>query len=216
MTEPETIPSTTPTEPRHSGHVVVCGVGHLGLRTVDELRSRDEEVVAIGPTDEAREVLAAQDVDLVVGDARLPRVLREADIPTASVIVLTGDDDLTNCNTSLAASELNPTIRIVIRLFDQEVGNHIPELFPDAVALSSSALAAPGFVSAAIDGETGSRFRLAGRVLASRRSSEPAAAWRPSDPDRATEPGSDGRAAAGRRRTDPGPDHGGCRASRER
>ena len=173
MTEPTDPLSDAP---HRSGHVVVCGTGHLGLRTIDELRSRDEEVVAISPTDEARDELAEHGVALVVGDARLPRVLRAADVPTASVIVLTGDDDLTNLNTSLAASELNPGIRVVIRLFDQEVGNHIPELFSDAVALSSSALAAPGFVSAAIDGETGSRFRLAGRVLSSRRSSEPAVA----------------------------------------
>ena len=42
---------------------------------------------------------------------------------------------------------------------------HIPDLFPDAVALSSSALAAPGFVSAAIDGESGGRFELGGRLI---------------------------------------------------
>ena len=80
-------------------------------------------------------------------------MLSQADVETASAIVLTGDDDLANLNAALAASELNPTIRVVIRMFDQELGAHIPELFPDAVALSSSALAAPGFVSAAIDGE---------------------------------------------------------------
>src|SRR4029079_10802827 len=77
---------------------------------------------------------------------------------------------------ALAAFELNPAIRIVIRMFDQELGAHIPDLFPDAVALSSSALAAPGFVSAAIDGETGTRFVLAGRVITSRESADAARA----------------------------------------
>ena len=100
------------------------------------------------------------------------RVLREAGAATASVIVLTGDDDLGNLNTALAAAEINPHIRVVIRMFDQELGAQHPELFPDAVALSSSAVAAPGFVSAAIDGETGSRFRLAGKVLTSRPSAD--------------------------------------------
>ena len=46
------------------------------------------------------------------------------------------------------------------------------------MALSSSALAAPGFVSAAIDGETGGRFELAGRVLSSRTSADPPRAAR--------------------------------------
>ena len=155
--------STTGPEPAH-GHSVVCGVDHLGLRTVEELRLRDEEVVAIGPTADTEEWLAEHGVRLIVGDHRLTKTLRAADIKHARVIVLTGDDDLGNLNTALAAAEINPGIRVVIRLFDQELGAHIPQLFDDAVALSSSALAAPGFVSAAIDGESGSRFRLGGRL----------------------------------------------------
>lgn len=157
-----------------TGHAVVCGLDHLGVRTIDELRARDEVVVGIGPTGDAADHLAEVGARLVVGDPRLTRVLREADIETAAVIVLTGDDDLANLNAALAAFELNPAIRIVIRMFDQELGAHIRDLFPGAVALSSSALAAPGFVSAAIDGETGTRFALAGRVITSRESADAA------------------------------------------
>jgi Trk K+ transport system NAD-binding subunit len=158
-----------------TGHAVVCGLDHLGVRTIDQLRARDESVVGIGPTADPEEHLTEVGARLVVGDPRLTRTLREADVETAAVIVLTGDDDLANLNAALAAFELNPHIRIVIRMFDQELGAHIPDLFPDAVALSSSALAAPGFVSAAIDGETGTRFVLAGRVITSRESADPAA-----------------------------------------
>ena len=152
----------------------MCGLDHLGVRTIDELRARDEIVVGIGPTADAEEHLTDVGARLVVGDPRLTRVLREAEVEAAAVIVLTGDDDLANLNAALAAFELNPAIRIVIRMFDQELGAHIPDLFPDAVALSSSALAAPGFVSAAIDGETGTRFVLAGRVITSRESADAA------------------------------------------
>lgn len=159
---------------RVAGHAIVVGLDHLGLRTVDELRLRDEEVVAIGDSADAEERLTGQGVRLVVGDARVAKTLREAGVTKASVLVLTSDDDLGNLNTALAATELNPTIRVVIRMFDQELGAHLPDLFPDAVALSSSALAAPGFVSAAIEGEAGSHFRLAGRLLSSRHSSDPA------------------------------------------
>jgi len=152
----------------------VCGLDHLGVRTIDELRARDEIVVGIGSTADAEEHLTDIGARLVVGDPRLTRVLREAEVETAAVIVLTGDDDLASLNAALAAFELNPSIRIVIRMFDQELGAHIRDLFPGAVALSSSALAAPGFVSAAIDGETGTRFALAGRVITSRESADAA------------------------------------------
>ena len=67
-----------------SGHVIVCGLDHLGLRTIDELRMRDEEVVGIGANDDAAEHLAATGVRLVVGDPLLARVLSQADIATAA------------------------------------------------------------------------------------------------------------------------------------
>lgn len=159
--------------PPGHGHIIVCGVEHLGLRTVDELRRRDEDVVAIGPTADAEEGLTTQGVRLVVGDPLLARTLRAADIERAAAIVMTGGEDLENLNIALAAQELQPGIRVVIRMFDTELGGHIPDLFSDGVALSSSALAAPGFVTAAIDGETGDRFELAGRFLSSRTSADP-------------------------------------------
>jgi len=160
--------------PPGHGHIVVCGVEHLGLRTIDELRRRDEDVVAIGPTADAEEGLTGQGVRLVVGDPLIARTLRTAGIERAAAIVMTGGEDLENLNIALAAQELQPGIRVVIRMFDTELGGHIPNLFADGVALSSSALASPGFVTAAIDGESGDRFELAGRALSSRTSADPA------------------------------------------
>ena len=159
--------------PRH-GHVIVCGLDHLGRRTIDELRRRDEQVVAIDAREDAAEWLASLGVRIVVGDPLVPSTLRAAGVDDAEAVVMTGSEDLDNLNIALAVRELNPSARLVIRMFDTELGAHIPDLFPDAVALSSSALAAPGFVSAAIDGESGGRFELAGRVLVARSSADPA------------------------------------------
>ncbi len=151
------------------GHVVVCGLDHLGVRTAAELRLRDETVVIIAGAAETDVDPARLDgIRVVRGNQRYERVLREAGVPTAAAIVLTADDDLGNLHAALAASELNPSIRIVMRLFDAELGERIPTLFPNAVALSSSALAAPGFVSAALDGESGGSFELGGRVFSIR------------------------------------------------
>jgi voltage-gated potassium channel Kch len=138
-----------------AGHVVVCGVDHLGVRTVDELQMRGETVVVIAPSAERAADMGVHDAPVVAGDHRLPRVLTEAGVASASAIVLTDDNDLGNLTTALAAQELNSAIRIVIRIFDAELGTHLQELLPTAVALSSSAVAAPGVVTAAIDGETG-------------------------------------------------------------
>ena len=148
-----------------TGHIVVCGVEHLGVRTVSELRLRGEEVVVVAPSAERAADMGIHDVRVVAGDHRLARVLAEADVAGARSIVLTDDDDLGNLTAALAAQELNEELRIVIRMFDAELGTHLQELFPSSVALSSSAVAAPGFVNAAIDGDTGEQFELGGKVL---------------------------------------------------
>ena len=83
---------------------------------------RGEEVVAIGPSADHEEWLTDRGVRLVVGDHRLIPVLRTAGVADAAVLVLTIDDDLGNLNAALAACELRPDIRLVIRMFDQELG----------------------------------------------------------------------------------------------
>jgi voltage-gated potassium channel Kch len=150
-------------------HVIVCGLDHLGRRTIDELRLGDVPVVGIGTADavaEARE--RVPDLELIAGDPSREATLLAASVATASAIVLTGEDDQANVHAALAAQELNPSIRIVLRMFDPELGNQIEALFPHAVALSSSALAAPGFVSAALDGDGGATFDLAGHRVRTR------------------------------------------------
>ena len=146
-------------------HVIVCGIDHLGLRTIDELDRRDEHVVIVAPSTQAADDAGLHDRAVVAGDFRLERVQRDANVPTAAAIVLATDDDLGNLDAALVAQELNPRIRIVIRMFDADLTRQLQALFPNAVALSSSAVAAPAFVSAAIDGEGGERFELGGRVL---------------------------------------------------
>jgi len=108
------------------------------------------------------------DATVVVGNHRLERVLREAGVPEASAVILAAEDDHGNLDTALAAQALNPNARVVIRLFDADLGAHLEAMIPNSTVLSSSALAAPGFVSAAVFGDGGERFSLGGRVLVAR------------------------------------------------
>jgi Trk K+ transport system NAD-binding subunit len=151
--------------PSSGGHVIVCGTDHLGRRIVEELLLRHEQVVAIARSEADAADVAGSAARIVLGDYRRESTLREAHAETADAIVFANDDDLANLNAALAAHEINPKIRLVIRMFDAELGSHLPALFPEAVTISSSAVAAPGFVSAAIDGEAGERFELAGKLL---------------------------------------------------
>jgi Trk K+ transport system NAD-binding subunit len=144
-------------------HIIVSGLDNLGRRTIEELRLGDEPVVAIAADEDEGEGLVRPDVHVVIGDHKRERVLREAGVSEASSLVLTRDDDLGNLHAALLARELNPSIRLVIRVFDAQIAERLPDLIDNAVALSSSALAAPGFVAAALEGEGGEQFTLAGR-----------------------------------------------------
>jgi Trk K+ transport system NAD-binding subunit len=144
-------------------HIIVSGLDNLGRRTIEELRLGDEPVVAIAGDEDEGEGLVRPDVHVVVGDHKRERVLREAGVIEATSLVLTRDDDLGNLHAALLARELNPSIRLVIRVFDAQIAERLPDLIDNAVALSSSALAAPGFVAAALEGEGGEQFTLAGR-----------------------------------------------------
>ena len=153
-------------------HVVVCGVDHLGERTIEELRLGDETVVAVAPAPDPEFERRHPDVRVVVGDFRHEATLRAAGVADAAAIVLTSGDDLANLHAALAAGAINERARIVIRLFDDELGQHIGVLLPRAIALSSSAIAAPAYVAAALNGEAGAVFELGGRTLVTHRTAQ--------------------------------------------
>jgi Trk K+ transport system NAD-binding subunit len=98
-----------------------------------------------------------------------PDTLQAAGVAGARAIVLSGDSDIENMHAALAAIALAPGLHVVIRVFDDELGRSIAELIPDCVALSASALAAPGFVTAILEGGRDRRIEVLGRDLALRR-----------------------------------------------
>ncbi len=157
-----------PDAPTLTGHVVVCGLNHLARRTVEELQRRGERIVLVVPAGTAAEDLDPGAARVAYGDQRSDRVLREAGVARAVAVVLAAEDDHGNLDAALAIQAMNPAARIVIRLFDGDLGRHLERLIPRARVLSSSALAAPGFISAAVFGEVGERFNLGGRVLVAR------------------------------------------------
>jgi Trk K+ transport system NAD-binding subunit len=92
-------------------------------------------------------------------------VLQDAGIERAVGLVLTSDDDVANVHVALVAARLAPGIQIVVRTFDEALGRRVEALVPGSVALSGSALAAPGFVSAILDEADDRAIEVAGRVL---------------------------------------------------
>ncbi|MFI1533604.1 NAD-binding protein [Streptomyces anandii] len=63
-------------------------------------------------------------------------VLTEAGVERAAALALVYDDDETNIRAALTARRLNPGLRLVLRLYNRRLGQHIEELLDQAAALA--------------------------------------------------------------------------------
>ena len=148
-------------------HVVLCGLDRLGLRTLEELRRLGAPVVVVAVAPDPDFVARARTLGatLVAGNPRDEVTLRAAGIGVARALVLTEDDDIGNLHTALAGQDLNPALRVVLRLFNRDLGQDLAALFRDCAVLSASALAAPTLVAAALHDDWEGRIEVADRAL---------------------------------------------------
>ncbi|GGX29536.1 potassium transporter TrkA [Streptomyces malachitofuscus] len=68
-------------------------------------------------------------------------VLAEAGVERAAALALVYDDDETNIRAALNARRLNPRLRLVLRLYNRRLGQHIEELLDQAAELAGGAAA---------------------------------------------------------------------------
>ncbi|MEW6250338.1 MAG: NAD(P)-binding protein, partial [Planctomycetota bacterium] len=139
----------------YSNHIVLVGLGKLGYRVFRMLRQLGEAVVVIevNASNQFLEDIRRAGAPLFVGDARREALLADANAGQARAIVLATNKDLVNLEVALDARRLNPQIRVVLRMFDQNMADKICAGFGIQTAMSQSALSAPAFVLAALGDE---------------------------------------------------------------
>lgn len=150
----------------YQDHVIVCGLGHVGYRIVQQLLASDTECVVIDvkATQFVAEVMALG-VPVVTGDARKAEQLRKAGIERADAIIVATEIDMVNIEAALVAKELAPEIKTIVRLFDQGLARRVEKLVEIDYAFSTSALAAPVFAAAAIARNVINSFVIEDQVL---------------------------------------------------
>jgi Trk K+ transport system NAD-binding subunit len=136
----------------YSNHVIVCGVGKVGYRVILELLKFEREIVAIEIDPEGRFVDKAKalNIPIIIANARRSENLVKAGIKRADAVIPCTNDELTNLDIALDARDLNPDVRIVMRLFDSDLARRVEKGFGIHTAFSTSALAAPIFAAAAM------------------------------------------------------------------
>ncbi|MFF5537376.1 potassium channel family protein [Streptomyces cinerochromogenes] len=81
-------------------------------------------------------------------------VLAEAGVARAAALALVYDDDETNIRAALTARRLNPRLRLVLRLYNRRLGQHIEELLDQAAALAAGGDEGGDVPSAGIEAST--------------------------------------------------------------
>jgi voltage-gated potassium channel Kch len=135
------------------GHVVVCGAGDVGIRVVECLRLTGAETVVVERDQNGRfnQRIHELGIPLIVDDATLEETLNRAAVRQASAIICATDNDMRNLEVALNARSLNPSIRIVVRVYDRDFADQMQRNFRIEAALSSSAIASNTFAEAALE-----------------------------------------------------------------
>jgi Trk K+ transport system NAD-binding subunit len=142
--------------PGMAGHVVVIGLGSVGIRVVEGLVAEGRKVVVVERDDSNRYLDRARalDVPVVIGDATQHQTHATVNLADASAVAILTSADLTNIETGLAVRETLgqrwEEVPVVVRVFDRDLARMMERNFGFRHVRSTSALAAPWFVGAAL------------------------------------------------------------------
>ncbi|MFD0367980.1 NAD-binding protein [Streptomyces sp. NPDC127114] len=144
--------------------MVVCGDDGLAHRLADELRDVYRQRVVLIVTEEraeerpAGQVTASADttsggmvvpVQVMTAPAPTREALLRACVDRATALALLYEDDETNLRAALAARRLSPGLRLVVRMYNRKLGQHLEELLDEAALVRS-----PGMDRAVLDAST--------------------------------------------------------------
>jgi voltage-gated potassium channel Kch len=112
-------------------HVVVIGMGQVGLRLCLLLRRCGIGIVAVDEREDGENVGLAREFGfpVVIGRGADPSVLRRLSIGRACALAAVTDDDLENISIAMAAKSIDEDVRVVMRAGDGRVANETRSLF---------------------------------------------------------------------------------------
>jgi len=137
-------------------HVVLIGLGSVGIRVLEGLQAAGREVVVVERNENNRFLNQARalGVPVLIADSTQRQTLEDASVGEASAVAVLTSDDLTNIETGLAVRDYLGdrwlSVPVVLRVFDRDLGHTVEHHFDFRHVRSTSALAAPRFVGAAL------------------------------------------------------------------
>jgi Trk K+ transport system NAD-binding subunit len=134
-------------------HVIVAGLGNVGTRIVGQLHDLGVDVVCIDKREDAAGIPLARRLGLkvVIGETHREETLRAAGIASCQALVSVTNSDIANLETALHARALAEDLRIVVRLYDDDLAERIQKTIGNTISRSVSYLAAPTFAATMLE-----------------------------------------------------------------
>jgi Trk K+ transport system NAD-binding subunit len=142
--------------PGMAGHVVVVGLGSVGMGVIEGVIGGGGEVVVVERADSNRYLnqVRQHGVPLVIGDATLGQTLNSVNLSRAAAVAIMTSDDMANIEVGLAVrdrlGERWVDVPVVLRVFDRELGARLEQSFGFRHVWSTSAISAPWLVGAVL------------------------------------------------------------------
>lgn len=128
-------------------HVIVCGLGRLGFFIVQELIQKNEKVIIIEQNENANYIdyFRQLGAEVYIGDGRLSKVLNDINVKEAKALISVINNDALNLEIGLNARSMDPTLRLILRIYDEQMALKINEYLKFHLTLSLSAIAEDKF-----------------------------------------------------------------------
>jgi Trk K+ transport system NAD-binding subunit len=136
-------------------HIVVVGLGSIGIRVVGDLAAAGYDVVVIEKDENNRFLSAAAELDVPVifGDSTMRQTLESARVHHARSVAVVTQDDMENIRTGIVLLEMlgaDTTVPLVMRVRGRALGAAVNQQFGFENVRSIVDLAAPWFIGAAM------------------------------------------------------------------
>ncbi|MFE3110783.1 potassium channel family protein [Kitasatospora indigofera] len=154
MLSPRLVDLIGPRTVPRSGHVIVVGMGQVGLRLCGELRRLGVPVVGVERDPHAPNVRLARSLGIPVmaGHGGDRAVLERLHLDRARALAAVGSDDLDNIAVAITAHGVSPGTRIVLRAGEHEAIAETRSLLPLGTIRDVTSLAA-AYVLARLSGK---------------------------------------------------------------
>jgi Trk K+ transport system NAD-binding subunit len=148
-------------------HVVVVGLGGVGTRVMRLLHDRGHSMIAIDHNEQARGIALASElgIPVIIGDASRETTLRAAGVERCRALMCVASTDVINLEAALHGRNLQPGLRVLVRLFDADLAGRARRALDLRLSSSVSYVAAPAFAEALMDREVIGTISVARRVL---------------------------------------------------